>query len=272
MRPLVLKLVVVAIAVVAGVSGGVAGWYVHGPAKAGPVTLEVIAAGSLSPTGLMPKLVSDFVAETPDVQAPLAAQLYQGSTADATQLAGGHQPYDLFVSADFRVIPEQLESPASTVASWEVAFAGDPLVLAYDSAATAFSGTVTAGNWYTDITKTGVTLGAPNASGDPLGADAILALELEDALENQSGALYSHFFTGAEGALAGLTSAAKAVTENDAATALNASEVQAYFVYALVRPCRGAHLHHTLLGGQPGRDQLHRHQRLRRGLDHGAHR
>ncbi len=231
MRPLVLKLVVVAIAAVAAVSGGVAGWYLHGPAKAGPATLEVIAAGSLSPTGLMPHLVATFVAETPGVQSPLSAQLYQGSTADAAQLAGGHQPYDIFISADYRVIPESLEAPKSTVATWEVAFAGDPLVLAYDPSVSAFSGTVTPANWYTDIVKAGVTLGSPNASGDPLGVDAILAIELEDALENQSGALYGHFFTGAQGALAGFTSATKEVSENDAATALNSSEVQAYFVY-----------------------------------------
>ncbi len=231
MRPLTLKLVVAGIAAVALVAGGTAGWYLHGSStSSGPSTLEIIAAGSLSPSGLLPALAATFVAETPGVQSPTAAQLYQGSTADATQLNGGHQPYDLFVSADYRVIPGMMFAPTGTAASWEVVFAGDPLVLAYNASNSAFSG-VSMTNWYQDVVKAGVILGMPTAASDPVGVDAILAIELEDNLEGLDGALYGHFFTGAEGGVAGITSSVDYVIENDAATALKTDEVQAYFVY-----------------------------------------
>jgi molybdate/tungstate transport system substrate-binding protein len=231
MRPLALKLVVAGIAAVALVAGGAAGWYLHTPSSSsGSATLSIIAAGSLAPSGLLPALAAAFVAQTPGVQSPVSAQLYQGSTADATQLGGGHQPFDTFVAADYRVIPEMMEAPTANLATWEVVFAGDPLVLAYVPTDSAFSG-VTSTNWYEDIVKAGVTLGMPNASTDPVGVDAILALELEDNLEGLGGSLYSHFFTGAMGALAGITSSVDYIVENDAATALGADEVQAYFVY-----------------------------------------
>ncbi len=234
MRPVLRTLLVVVVGAAGIVAGFAGGWFAHtssSSSSGGPATLAVIAAGSLAPTPLLPSLISSFANATPGVSAPTAAQLYEGSSAAATALAGGGQPYDAFVSADFRVIPESLESGTSPVASWEVVFASDPLVLAFNNSSGSSMAGTTSTNWYEKVNQTGVVLGTPNASADPLGVNAIIALELEDSLEGLHGGLYGHFFSGGEGALATPTSAVKIVTENTAGTALEEGEVDAYLIY-----------------------------------------
>jgi len=230
MRPVLRNLLVEVVVVLAVVGGFVGGWYARPAASSGSsssVPLAVIAAGSLAP--ILPSFVSAFANATPGVQATVSAQLYEGSTAAATALTSANQPYDLFVSADFRVIPQHLEPPTASVAPWEVVFASDPVVLAYEPVA-ALSG-LNATNWYQKISQPGVLLGAPNASADPLGANLILTLELEDALAGQAGAFYGHFFSGASGALATPTGATKYVAEDAAATALMTGEVDVTLTY-----------------------------------------
>jgi molybdate/tungstate transport system substrate-binding protein len=231
-RPVLRSAVTLGVIVIAAVAGLVGGWYLHTTAASssgtGTQTLSVIGAGSLSP--ILPAFASAFANETPGVAAPLAAQLYEGSTAAASALTLPDQPYDLFVSADYRVIPQHLEPPAASVATWEVAFASDPLVLAYQPGATGLSG-ISATNWYQKIVGTGVTLGVPNASSDPLGANAIYALELTDQLTHQGGHFYGHFFEGSMGALASPTTVTKYVSENVAATALSTGEVSTFLIY-----------------------------------------
>ncbi|MCI4364766.1 MAG: substrate-binding domain-containing protein [Thermoplasmata archaeon] len=233
MRPVVRTAVGVVVVVSALVGGFLGGWYLHTPAAstAGPTssTLGIIAAGSLAP--ILPSFASAFANQTSGVDASAAAQLYEGSTAAATALSTEtHSPYDLFISADFRVIPQHLEAPTSTVATWEAVFASDPVVLAYAPGVSALSGINTT-NWFQKVTASGVTLGVANASADPLGANALFVLELQDALAHQSGALYGHFFNGALGALATPTSSAKFVAENVAQSALSTGEVSAYLIY-----------------------------------------
>jgi molybdate/tungstate transport system substrate-binding protein len=109
-------------------------------------------------------------------------------------------------------------------------FASDPLVLAYEPGAAGLTG-ITATNWFQKIVGTGVTLGVPNASSDPLGANAIYALELTDQLTHQGGSFYGHFFNGAMGAFATPTSVTKYVSENVAATALSTGEVSTFLIY-----------------------------------------
>jgi ABC-type molybdate transport system substrate-binding protein len=230
MRPLLLKALVVGAVVVVGSAGFAGGWLLKPAAGASSSsqTLSVIAAGSLAP--ILPAFVSAYAATVAGVQAPISAQLYEGSSTAASSLAGGQQPYDLFVAADFRTIPSDLESPAPSVASWEVVFASDPIVLAYEPTDTTLSG-ISATNWWTKIVQAGVVLGAPNASADPLGANAIFTLELQDAASGLSSALYGHFFKGSEGALATPTSSTLYVSENVAATALSSGEVNAFLIY-----------------------------------------
>lgn len=232
-RPVLRQALTIAIVMVAAGAGLLGGWYLHasGTSSSGTgstQTLSVIAAGSLSP--ILPAFASAFASGTPGVEAPLAAQLYEGSTAAASALTLPNQPYDLFVAADFRVVPQLLEPPATTVASWEVVFASDPLVLAYAPGVTGLTG-ITPANWYEKIVAPGVTLGVPNASSDPLGANAIFALELTDRLTHQNGSFYAHFFDGSMGALATPTAVTKYVSENVAATALSTGEVSTFLIY-----------------------------------------
>lgn len=244
MRSVVRTLVLVVVAVVLLTAGFVGGWYArpsggsNNSGSSGSSTLSVIAAGSLAP--ILPSFISAFANATPGVSAPTAAQLYEGSTAAATTLAGGDQPYNAFLSADFRVIPQHLEPSASTIASWEVVFAADPVVLAYSPSVSALSG-INSTNWATKITQSGVTLGVPNASSDPLGENAIFVLELEDAAAGMGGALYSHFFNGAMGALATPTSSALYVSENVASTALSTGQVSTFLIYQSYAKVDGLH-------------------------------
>ena len=232
MRPVARALVVTAVVLAvfgAGLSGG---WYLRpsSVANGGPSseTLAIVAAGSLAP--ILPSIATSFARATPGVNAPVAAELFEGSDAAASALTLPGQPYDLFVAADFRVVPQHLEPPAANVTDWEVVFAADPLVLAYAPGAAGLNG-LNATNWYEKLVDAGVTLGAPNASSDPLGANAIFALELADELTRASGALYGHFFSGGIGGFGTPTSATKIAAENVAATALATGEVSAYFVY-----------------------------------------
>ncbi len=232
MRPVLRTIAVLAVAGIAVGAGFAAGWYGHATASSNASTemLGVIAAGSLSPAPLLPSLVSDYVDRTPGVSSPLTAQLYEGSDAAATAIAsaGSRSPYDLFVSADDRVIPETLMTSASPYATGEAVFASDPLVLAYNPS--VLSG-VTSANWYEKIVAPGITLGVANASADPLGVNAVIAIELEDALVGLNGTFYHHFFTGPMGGFAEPTANTLYVTENNAASALSENYVQAYLIY-----------------------------------------
>lgn len=230
MRPVLRTVLTVTVVVIAVVAGFIGGWYARPTSSASTTTLGIIAAGSLSPSPLLPSLASAYANDTPGVSAPISAQLYEGSTAAATAIvsAGTNSPYDLFVAADFRVIPQHLIDLSTPYATGEVVFGSDPIVLAYNPS--ALSG-VNSTNWYEKIQAPGVTLGVPNASADPLGANVIFTIELEDALVGDGHAIYSHFFTGAPGGYASTTSNAKFVPENTAGTALAEDEVQAYLIY-----------------------------------------
>ena len=231
MRPVRQRLVAIALVVLAVVAGFAGGYLARGPsgsATTGTPTLAVIAAGSLAP--ILPGILATFADETPGVAAPIAAQLYEGSSAAAVALTLPGAPYDLFVAADFRTIPSLSEPPHASVTGWEAVFASDPLVLAYAPGAGALAG-IDSTNWFVVLERPGVVLGVPNASVDPLGANAIFALELADALAHQNGSLYGHFFSNPEGALATPTANAKYVAENVAETALSTGEVNAYLLY-----------------------------------------
>jgi ABC-type molybdate transport system substrate-binding protein len=229
MRPLIRNAVFVAVVVAVGVSGFAGGWVLKpSSGTTAPETLWVIGAGSLAP--ILPSFASAFANATPGVSAPVSAQLYEGSSTAASSLAAGDQPYDVFVAADFRTIPQDVEGPAPSVASWEVVFASDPMVLAYAPSDSALAG-ISSSNWWSVINQSGVVLGAPNASSDPLGANAIFTLELQDRAAGLGGGLYGRFFTGAEGALAGPTSQTRYVSEDVAGTALSSGEVDAFLIY-----------------------------------------
>lgn len=230
MRPVARTIAVIAIGVIAVAAGFVGGWYAHasGSTSSGGTTstLAIVAAGTLG--SQLPAFATNFASETPGVRAPLSAQLYEGSLAAATALTQLGQPYDVFVAADYRVIPLHVEP---TAASWEVVFAADPLVLAFDPSVPALAG-INTSNWARTIVQPGITFGTPNASVDPLGYNAIFTIELQDSLDGARGAFYAHFYTGAVGSFAGPVSAVtKIVPETQASAVLSTGTVDTYLIY-----------------------------------------
>ncbi|EQD71875.1 extracellular solute-binding protein family 1, partial [mine drainage metagenome] len=148
----------------AGVAGG---WYARGSAApssgSGGSTLWVGAAGTLAP--VLPGLGAAFANETPGVQAPAAAQTFEGSIALLKSIGALEVHYDVAAVADYRLIPNLLEPHG---AAWELVFASDPMVLVYNPSVAAFAGLNTT-NWAARLQSPGVLLGVANASIDPLG-------------------------------------------------------------------------------------------------------
>ncbi|HEV2450032.1 MAG TPA: substrate-binding domain-containing protein [Thermoplasmata archaeon] len=225
-------------AIVLLAAGFAGGWLARGPGSSSNTnssvtppasvnTFTLIGAGSLNV--VLPPLITSFAAQEPGILAPAASQTYEGSIAALHAISQTHEAFDVAVAADYRLIPQILEP---TYASWELLFAADPVVLAYNPSVPAFSG-LNGSNWAADLQKPGVALGVSNASTDPLGYAAIFALQLEGQLLNGStSAVYSHFFTGAPGALAvPVSGTTKLASETQASTYLSGGTVQAFLVY-----------------------------------------
>ncbi len=223
----------IAIAVLAVAAGAVGGYLLRGPTLAPPApgsgspVLSITAAGTLGT--VFPSLADLLANESPGVESPFAAQLYEGSLAALGAVAQLHQAYDVAAAADFRLIPELLYP---NYAAWQVVFASDPEVLVYDPTASALAG-INATNWAEKIVAPGVVLGVANASIDPNGYNGIFVLELE-GLETMGslGALYGHFYSGGPGTLAQVDPAtAREEPETAIATLLSTHVVQAAFTY-----------------------------------------
>ena len=232
MSPRLLSLLAVLAAIVAFVAGLGAGYLLHPSSSGGggsspASTLSVTAAGSLGVS--FPSIASAFANATPGVSAPAAAQTYQGSLAALAAISSLHGSYDIAATADYRLIPQMLET---SYATWEVVFASNPVVLAYDPSDAAVS-TINSTNWAAAIESPGVLLGVANASTDPMGYNAIFVLQLEGVREGAGlGAVYSHFYAGAPGSFAVPSSSTTRIEpETQAAALLTAHTVGAFFVY-----------------------------------------
>ncbi|MCI4317146.1 MAG: substrate-binding domain-containing protein [Thermoplasmata archaeon] len=229
--------IVAVLAIVCVVAGFGAGYFwVHpagtkanggGGAPPGSSTLSVTAAGTLST--LFPQVGDAVANETPSVQAPIAAQQYQGSLAALAQISQLHQAYDIAAAADFRLIPHLLE-PA--YASFECVFATTPEALAFDPTVSAFAG-INTSNWPEKLIASDQPLAIANASTDPNGYNEIFVLELEGLLQNGSlSALYGHYFTTPIGSLAVPNpSTTRVEPETQAATLIGAHQVAAFIIY-----------------------------------------
>jgi molybdate/tungstate transport system substrate-binding protein len=229
--PSLRRLVTLAVVALALLAGFVGGWAVGarspGGSAGGPTTLSITAAGSLAVT--FPAIASAFAAATPNVAAPVAAQQYAGSLAALAAVSGLHERFDVAATADYRLIPELLEPQD---AGWEIVFASDPVVLAYDPTVAAWQG-VNATNWAVPLATEAARLGVANASIDPMGYNAIFVLQLEGLREGAGlGALYGQFFAGAPGAFAEPRSDRTLLApETQAAALLGTHAVGAFFVY-----------------------------------------
>ncbi len=202
------------------------------PAAVENSTLSVLGAGTLNV--VFPQIASALVNETPGISAPSAAQTYEGSLDVTTAVTSLSAKVDVAAVADFRLVPELLESKFATQ---EIVFASTPEVLVYDPSLSAFDG-VNSTNWaeklVTDVTTPGnAPLAVWNASTDPNGYNEIFALELQGLLENGSASTYySTFYHGSAGTPAVPTSGTTLIEkESQAATLLNTHVVSALITY-----------------------------------------
>lgn len=193
----------------------------------GSPVLSITAAGTLG--SVFPALAALLANESSGVQAPIAAQQYQGSLAALAAITKLHGTYDVAAAADLRLIPSLLEP---SWASWELVFASSPVVLAYDPGVAAFSGINTT-NWAERIQGPGVLLGVANASVDPNGYNAIFALELQGLVFNGSlNTVYGHFFTTPPGSYAVPNPVStRVIAETQVATLLATHQIQASLTY-----------------------------------------
>ena len=225
---------VVVVALVAVIAGFAAGYLLRGapPANATVAaaensTLSITAAGTLGT--LFPQLATLLAQETPGLQAPLSAQIYQGSLAALGLISASHEKFDVAAAADYRLIPQLLENGS---ASWEIVFGTTPEVLAYDPNSSAFNG-VNSTNWVQALQAPGVTLGVANASIDPNGYNGIFVLELAGWLDyGNKSTVYSHFYTTPVGSLAVPDSATTHLApESTMATLLATNVISATIIY-----------------------------------------
>lgn len=231
---------IVLVAVVALASlgvGFVAGYDYRGfaaptPSAVANTTLSILGAGTL--VDIFPQLASEFVNETPNITAPLAAQTYEGSLDITTAIASLSARVDVAAVADFRLIPALLQPK---YANYEVVFGTTQEVLCYNPSLPVFTG-INATNWAWKLVQDVRTSGnAPfaiwNASTDPNGYNEIFSLQLQGMLYNGSAAqFYPTFYTGGATAPAvGNPSTTRVEHESQATTLLRTGVVSALITY-----------------------------------------
>jgi molybdate/tungstate transport system substrate-binding protein len=235
--------IVVVIVVAAGVGGlgFYAGYEYRGSPASNPgaienSTLSILGAGTLTYT--FPQLANELVNETPGINAPAAAQTYEGSLDITTAITTLAAKADVAAVADFRLIPQLLEP---TFANYEIVFATTQEVLIYNSSLPAFAG-VNSTNWGTalvnDVTTSGnAPFGVWNASTDPNGYNEIFSMMLQGSMYEGGNisAVYGHLYSGAPGTYATPNPATTRLEhESQAATLMKTGVVSAVITYKAV--------------------------------------
>ena len=140
------------------------------PAKAsGPV--DVLYAGSL--LDLMQQQIGPAFAK---VTGYTVSGFSAGSTALATEIKGGTQQGDVFISASPTVNTTLEGSANGDWVSWYAEFADSPLVLGYNPNS-VFAHDLKTKPWYEVVDQPGFLLGRTDPATDPKGVLAVDALE-----------------------------------------------------------------------------------------------
>jgi len=100
--------------------------------------------------------------------------IFEGSRLAANEITQANKSFDIFASADYRIIPNQL---IPNHASWYIVFASNSMAILYTNHS-RYGSEITQNNWYQIITRPGVIVGVSNKETDPSGYNAIFMLEL----------------------------------------------------------------------------------------------
>src|SRR5208282_4114809 len=100
--------------------------------------------------------------------------LFEGSSLAANEITQANKSFDIFASADYRIIPKQL---IPNHASWYIVFASNSMAIIYTNQS-RYASQINQNNWYQIITRPGVIVGISNKDTDPSGYNAIFMLQL----------------------------------------------------------------------------------------------
>jgi molybdate/tungstate transport system substrate-binding protein len=171
--------VLLIVAIIVGLTVGyAAGYYIGLNSIHPPTTLLVDAAGTLQ------------VPFNSIVNNVLRAQystlsynyIFEGSRLAANEITQANKSFDIYASADYRIIPQQL---VPSYASWYIIFASNSMTVMYTNHS-KFANEITPSNWYQVITRSGVVVGVSNKDTDPSGSQAIFMLQLGGLLYYQN--------------------------------------------------------------------------------------
>ena len=100
--------------------------------------------------------------------------IFEGSSLAANEITQANKSFDIFASADYRIIPKEL---IPNHASWYIVFASNSMAIIYRNQS-RYANQINQNNWYQIITRPGVTIGVSNKDTDPSGYNAIFMLKL----------------------------------------------------------------------------------------------
>ena len=104
--------------------------------------------------------------------------IFEGSRLAKNEITEANKSFDIFASADYRIIPNDL---IPNYASWYVIFASNSMTVMYTNQS-KYASEITPSNWYQIITRPGVIVGVSNKDTDPSGSQAIFMLQLAGQL------------------------------------------------------------------------------------------
>jgi molybdate/tungstate transport system substrate-binding protein len=117
--------------------------------------------------------------------------IFEGSRLAANEITQANKSFDIFASADYRIIPQQL---IPSHASWYIIFASNAVSVLYTNHS-RYANEIAPNNWYQIITRPGVIVGVSNKETDPSGSQAIFMLELAGLLYYQNSSyLYNQLY------------------------------------------------------------------------------
>jgi molybdate/tungstate transport system substrate-binding protein len=172
------KLLLLVAIIVGLVVGYGAGYYVGVNSAHVSTTLLVDGAGTLQVS------FNSIVNNVLRLQYPTLSYnyIFEGSRLAANEITQANKSFDIYASADYRIIPEQL---VPSYASWYIIFASNSMTVMYTNHS-RYSNEITPANWYQVITRPGVIVGVSNKDTDPSGSQAIFMLQLAGQLYYQN--------------------------------------------------------------------------------------
>jgi len=181
------RIVLILVLVVGLAVGYGAGYYVGLSSVQSSTTLLIDAAGTLQVP--FNSIVKNVV--RPQYPTLSYNYIFEGSRLAANEITQANKSFDIYASADYKIIPEQL---IPSHASWYIVFASNAMSVVYTNHSRG-ANDITPANWYQVITRPGVVVGVSNKDTDPSGAQAILMLQLAGLLYYQNSSyLYDQLY------------------------------------------------------------------------------